>query len=121
LQADGPSNPYKIVFGEPPENNSSFDTMYITNAERWQWGLNFGLGMDYPVTKGQVVYVDLRLGLGGTNLGDFDSQAQLPVLGFSDSMQVRFLEFVVSAAYTFEIDWISTRKGKSNVKRRRQY
>ena len=121
LVANGPKNPYDIVFGDPPENNSSFETMYIANGERWQWGLMFGLGMDYPVTKGQIVYIDLRAGLGGTNLGDFDSQAYLPVLGFSDSMQVSFLEFSLSAAYTFEIDWISTRKGKSNVKSRRQY
>ena len=95
--------------------------MYITNPNRWQWALNFGLGMDYPVNKGQVMFIDFRTSFGSTDLGQHDSEVFLPVLGFSDSMQVRYLEFIVSVAYTFEIDWISTLKGKSTNKKRRQY
>lgn len=121
IQADGPVNKYKIKFGPPPVNNSDFNTMYVTNENRWQWALNVGVGIDYPVTKGQMVYIDLRSSFGGTDLGQHDSEVFLPVLGFSDAMQVRYLEFVVSVAYTFEIDWISTLKGKSTNKKRRQY
>ena len=121
LRASGPTSPYKIKFGDPPENNSDFTKMYITHPNRWQWGLLFGIGLDYPVNKKQLVFVDFRFGLGGTNLGEYNSQAILPVLGFSDSMNVSFLEVSASVAYTFEIDWISTRKGRSNIKSRRQY
>jgi hypothetical protein len=121
LQAGGPKSDYKVKFGNPPENNSDFGAMYITNPNRWQWGLNAGVGIDYPVTKGQIVFVDFRAGFGSTDLGKFDSRAELPVLGFSDSMQVRYLEFVLSVAYTFEIHWISTLKGKSTRNNRRQY
>jgi hypothetical protein len=120
LFGDGPDNPYKIVFGEPPVNNSDFTTMYISNANRWQWGLSVGLGLDYPVYKGQTVFIDFRANIGGTNLGQFDSVATLPVLGFNDSMDVRFLEFSLSAAYTWKVDWALTKKGKSTVKKRKK-
>ncbi len=120
LYADGPTVDYKIVFSEPPPNNSEFDKMYISNANRWQWGLVAGLGINYPIYKGQVVFVDLRAGFGGTNLGKHDSEASIPILGFSDSMDVRFLEFAISAAYTFEIDWVKRFKGKSTVKDRKK-
>lgn len=121
LQANGPSTHYKVNFGDPPPNHSDFNEMYISHPNRLQWGLLFGVGIDYPVTKKQLVFIDFRFGLGGTNLGEYNSQAYLPILGFSDTMNVKFLEVSVSAAYTFEIDWISTRKGRSNIKSRRQY
>lgn len=120
LFGDGPNNEYDIVFDEPPVNNADFKTMYITNANRWQWGLGVGIGMDYPVYKGQVLFVDFRTNVGGTNLGEHDSRALLPVLGFNESTQVRFLEFSISAAYTWSVDWALTKKGKSNVKRRKK-
>ena len=40
--------------------------------------------------------------------------------GYSDSMDVRFLEFSLSVAYTYEIDWIQTRKGKSTIRKRKK-
>jgi Outer membrane protein beta-barrel domain len=121
LYGDGPESNYKIKFGDPPANSSEFDVMYITNPNRVQWGLMIGVGIDYPVVKHQYVYIDLRAGVGSTNLAEFDSEASMPILGFSESMDVRFLEFNISVAYAFEIDWIQTRKGKStnNGKRRR--
>ena len=66
------------------------------------------------------MFFDFRLGLGGTNLGKHDAEVNLvpQVLGFSDSMDVHFLEFSLSAAYTFEVDWVKQFKGKSTVKRR---
>ena len=96
--------------------------MYISNAKRWQWGLVAGVGVNYPIYKGQVVFIDLRAGVGGTNLDKHNSDAVLlpQILGFSDSLDVRFLEFSLSAAYTFEIDWVKKFKGKSTDKYRRK-
>ena len=78
------------------------------------------VGRSNPVLS--VVFLDLRAGLGGSNLGKHNSQANLvpQILGFSDSMDVRFLEFSISAAYTFEIDWVQQFKGKSTDKYRRK-
>lgn len=120
LYGDGPVQEYKIEWGEPPLNNSQFDVMYISNPSRLQWGLVFGVGIDYPVYKQQNVYLDFRVQLGGTNLGDYDSEANIPILGFSESMDVRYLEFCISAVYTFEIDWLQTRRGKSTTTKRRR-
>ena len=120
IYSDGPSYSYKVIFGEPPSTGNDFDKMYISKANRWQWGLMAGVGMDYPVTKGQVVFIDLRVGFGGSNLAEYEGSASLPILGFSDSLDVRFLEFSLGAAYTFEIDWALTKKGKSTVKKRKK-
>lgn len=120
LYADGPQVPYKIKFGAPPVNSSEFDVMYISNPNRVQWGLAIGAGIDYPVVKHQYVFIDLRVGLGSTNLAKFDSEASIPILGFSESLDLRFLEFMISVAYAFEIDWIQTKKGKSTIKNKRR-
>ena len=118
---DGPTQEYDIIWGEPPLNNSEFDKMYISNPSRLQWGLVIGAGIDYPVYKEQNVFIDFRIQLGGTNLGDFDSEANIPILGFAESTDVRFLEFNISAVYTFEVDWLrSTKKGRSTAGKRRR-
>ena len=120
LQADGPKVTYKIVFGESDGSNTLGTTMFITEANRWQWGLNLGAGIEYPVIQQQSVLIDLRLGLGSTHLASDNGQANLPVLGFADSMSVSFLEIILSATYVFEIDYGQTRKGKSTIKKRKQ-
>jgi len=120
LFADGPENAYKVMFGLPPVNSSEFDKMYISNANRMQWGLMLGAGIDYPVIKKQLVFIDFRVGLGSTNLAEFDGEANLPILGFSESLDVRYLEFMFSVAYAFEIDWIQTLKGKSTVTKKKR-
>ena len=122
LFADGPVSEYKIKFGELPANPEN-EIMYISNANRWQWGLAIGAGVDYPIVKHQYVFVDVRIGLGSTNLGEYDANAiYIPeTLGFSESLDVRYLEFVLSVAYAFEIDWIQTRKGKSSSGRRKKW
>ena len=120
LYSDGPTSEYKIVFVDTPPSTSEFDVMYISQANRWQWGLMAGVGIEYPVYKHQVVFIDLRVGLGGTNLAEPEGSAQIPILGFSDSLDVRFLEFSLSAAYTFQVDWALTKKGKSTVKKRKK-
>ena len=119
IQGLGPTLEYKIKFGEPG-GVTSFNTMYISKANRWQWGLNFGGGIEYPVVKQQKVYGDLRIGINSTNLAEFNGEAQLPVLGFADSMDVRFLEIALSVGYVFEIDYKQTRKGKSTDRQRRR-
>ncbi len=120
ISSDGPLYPYKIIFGSPPESGGGFEEMYISQANRWQWGLMAGVGMDYPVTSGQLVYIDFRVSFGGSNLAEFDGEASFPVLGFSDSLDVRFLEFSLGAAYVFKVDWALTKKGKSTIKKRKR-
>jgi hypothetical protein len=126
LYADGPTSKYDIVFGDIPTTIPAIGTegtkMYISNANRWQWGLAAGVGVNYPIYKGQVLFIDLRTGLGGTNIGKHDAEANLvpQILGFSDSMDVRFLEFSLSVAYTFEIDWVKKFRGKSTDRSRKK-
>lgn len=119
LQGDGPQTKYDIKFGDPGLDAST-STMYISNANRWQWGLNLGVGLEYPVVKNQFVFIDLRTMFGSTNLAQHDGAAHLPILGFNDSLDVRYLEFILSVVYAFEIDYKQTRKGKSTIDKRKQ-
>jgi len=120
LYGNGPTSEYEIIFSETPPNVSDFNKMYISNVNRFQWGLIAGVGINYPIYRHQVVYVDLRIGFGGTNLGQHDTVANLNIIGFAESMSARFLEFSLSAAYTFEVDWIQTKRGKSTVTKRKK-
>lgn len=126
LSSDGPAIDYKIIFGPlpatPPSIGVGTSNMYISNSNRLQWGLLAGAGVNYPIYKGQVLFLDIRAGLGGTNLGEHNAEAILSpqILGFGESLDVRFLEFSISAAYTFEVDWVRRFKGKSTVKYRKK-
>jgi len=126
LYSDGPTTDYDIVFGDLPTTIPPIGTegtkMYISNANRWQWGLMAGVGINYPIYKGQVLFIDLRTGLGGTNLGKHNAQANIvpQILGFSESLDVRFLEFSLSVAYTFEVDWVKQFRGKSTDRTRKK-
>jgi opacity protein-like surface antigen len=106
------------VFGEPTDQSAT-DVLYLSGANRWQWSFNLGVGLEYPVVKNLFVYIDFRTSFGSTNLGQHDGAANLPVLGFAESLDVRYLEFILSVAYAFELDWAQTKKGKSTVKKRK--
>lgn len=118
LDAGGPTFDYTIKFGET-EDDAPDNAMYITDANRWQWGLSIGFGTTYPVVRHQFVNVDLRIGIGGTHLAGLDGEAHLPILGFVDSLDVSFLEISLSGSYVFEIDWAQTKKGKSTINRKK--
>ena len=118
LDAGGPTFDYTIKFGET-EDDAPDNAMYITDANRWQWGLSIGFGTTYPVVRHQFVNVDLRIGIGGTHLAGLDGEAHLPILGFVDSLDVSFLEISLSGSYVFEIDWAQTKKGKSTKNRKK--
>lgn len=119
LDGTGPELDYKLFFSDP-EGNTAYNKMYLTEANRLLWGLAIGTGLEIPVKDGQYVFIDFRGGFGSSNLAKNEGEFNLPILGFSDSPDVRFVEITMSAAYIFAYDWKLSLKGKSTINKRKQ-
>ena len=95
--------------------------MVINEANRLQWSLNIGAGIEYPVKKKQTVFVDFRFIFGHSNLVESNGSSDFDLFGYEDDLNVRFNQFVITAAYMFSYDWRLGLKGKSTIKKRKQY
>ena len=112
---------YKVAFDKDTTEVSKANELVINGPSRWQWGLNIGGGIEYPIKKGQQVFVDLRLVFGNTNLIQNDGYSNFDLFGYDDDLNVRFRQVVISAAYMFSYDWRLGLKGRSTINKRKQY
>jgi hypothetical protein len=112
---------YTVVFDKDTAQVNRAEELVIYGANRWQWGFNLGAGIEYPIKKGQQVFVDLRLVLGNSNLIETDGYSNFDLFGYDDDLNVKIRQIVVSAAYMFEYDWRLGFKGKSTNSKRKQY
>jgi len=109
--------PYKIVFDKDSADVAS-DELVIYGANRLQWGLNFGFGIEYPIIKNQSIFVDLRIVFGNSDLIDSSGSSEFDLFGYDDDLHVRFTQVVLSVSYMFTYDWGGRLKGKSTIKNR---
>lgn len=108
---------YKIKFSAPPESPDApdFNTMYITDANRWLFGLDIGVGVDAPTTALQRFGFEVRFTYGHTFYGGKDS-AFNRTLGFMDNLRANEKIISFSLAYTLNKDLRAGKKGKSTKK-----
>lgn len=111
---------YKIVF-KADTSVTQTDELVITDANRIQWGLNLGFGIEYPVKKKQTVFVDARFVFGNSNLVEAGGTSNFDLFGYEDDLNVRMRQFVISVSYMFSYDWRLGLKGKSTINKRKQY
>jgi hypothetical protein len=108
----GGSARYKVVFNEEP--TSDFSNYYYTNANRWLFGLDFGLGGDAPLGKNQKIYYEFRTTVGQTQLGKKGSTSTIELVPRpNDSLLASLITFQFQLTYAFEFDTRESRKGKS--------
>jgi hypothetical protein len=108
----GGSARYKIVLNEEP--TSDFSKYYYTNANRWLFGIDFGLGGDAPLVKNQKIYYEFRTTVGQTQLGKKGSVSSIELVPRpNDNLLASLLTFQFQLTYAFEFDTRETRKGKS--------
>ncbi len=100
---------YKISFG-----GKESDYHYITfdPVNRWQWGIDFQLGISSPLANGKELYTSLKFTYGHTHLGPPEG-SQMPILGFTDNIAHNYKIFTLSFAYLYNIDLRTFYKGKS--------
>ena len=104
---------YDIVFG-PKTGDTTDEIMYIDNANRVLFGLEFGVGFSIQTRKLESITTELRYTHGHTFLGDPDSaELNNRILGFTDNMQSNYRVINLSFAYNFVIDVKQLKKGSS--------
>lgn len=113
----GGSYDYKIKFSESPEvvDAPDFNTMYLTDVNRWLFGLDFGVGVDAPTTKLQRFVFEVRLTSGHTFYGGKNS-AFNRTLGFNDNLRANEKILSISVDYTLNKEVREGKKGKSTNK-----
>jgi hypothetical protein len=109
LQTQGGSVDYKISFG-----GMEGDYEYITfkNVNKWQWGLDFNIGLISPLRNNKKLVTTLRFTYGHTQLGP-ENGSSMPILGFTDNLKHGYRTLNLSFAYLFGLDVGLLRKGKS--------
>lgn len=117
----GGSYDYRITFGHPPDEPTEpdFNTMYLTEVNRWMFGIDFGVGVDAPTLATQRFAFELRFTSGHSFYGS-PSSAFNRTLGFTDNLRAN--EKIISFAidYTLTRDVREAQKGKSTKKESRK-
>jgi Outer membrane protein beta-barrel domain len=108
---------YKIKFSQAPEipDAPDFNTMYMSDENRWLFGLDFGLGVDAPTTSLQRFVFEVRFTSGHTFYGGKGS-AFNRTLGFSDNLRANEKIISFSIDYTLSKELHEGLKGKSTNK-----
>ncbi len=111
LAADGEEFAYKVSFDE----NVSEGSIWIDRANRLQFGLDFGGGINLPAGRGKNIAIELKYSYGHTNMGKVNSSS-LGSRTYSDSMEFTNHAISVSGAYLLDLNLKSWRKGKSTLR-----
>lgn len=106
---------YTLAFDQ---TGQAFDKIYITNVNRWLYGINVGIGFSAVTLKNQKIVTELRMTWGQTYLGQRNSEYISGVAGILDevSMKCNLKVLNFSVAYIFDRDIQKGRMGKSTKK-----
>lgn len=106
---------YEVRFQEP---DADVFINSITDANRWLFGLEAGIGTEIRIYDTQFFEVEVRYTYGQTYLGDKNSST-IPILAFEDSLRSNYRVLSVILRYGVDIDLKNARKGKSTIKRKK--
>ncbi|MTI24110.1 outer membrane beta-barrel protein, partial [Fulvivirga kasyanovii] len=106
---------YEVRFQEP---DGDVFINSITDANRWLFGLEAGVGTEIRIYDTQFFEVEVRYTYGQTYLGDKDSSS-IPILAFEDSLRSNYRVLSIILRYGVDIDLKNARKGKSTIKRKK--
>jgi hypothetical protein len=110
----GGSYNYDIVWGpmpiEPAEPD--FDKMYLTDVNRWLFGIDVGVGFLAPLRNKTKLITELRFTSGHTYFGTKTSAANR-TLGFTDNLRSNEKVLSLTVAYVIDVNVQENRKGKS--------
>ena len=111
----GKQQHYTLAFDQ---TGQAYDKIYMTNVNRWLYGINVGIGFTATTLKNQRIMTELRMTWGQTYLGQKNSEYISGVAGILDevSMKCNLKVLNVSVAYIFERDIQKGRMGKSTKK-----
>jgi hypothetical protein len=110
----GGSYEYDLVFGPMPVEPDApdFDKMYLTNVNRWLFGIDIGVGFNAPLRNNKKISTELRFTSGHTFFGAKNSAANR-TLGFTDNLRSNEKVLSLTVAYVIDVNVKDNRKGKS--------
>lgn len=105
---------YKVKFDKQPDNPTvpDFSLMYLTDINRWLFGLDIGIGVDAPIPTFQRFMFELRYTSGLTFYGEKNS-AYNPTPGFIDNLRANEKLISLSITYALNRDIRGEKKRKS--------
>ena len=116
---------YILAFG--PKDNREESTLFIQNANRILFGLDFGIGFKIEADRSNTnrsISTELRFTRGHTFLGGRETNTFSPdFLDAQESMQTSYRVISIVVGYNFEFNYNDTKKGKSvsqKVRRRKK-
>ena len=112
--AEGPGAAYTLGF----DTDATSTILGLNELNRFQFGMDIGIGTVIEVKKFQKVSVELRFTWGHTFLGE-ENSATLGLLGYVMDYETNYRVFSLNTTYFFEIDLRNQRKGASTVKKRK--
>ncbi len=102
---------YDIKFDLPPDGNLYVN--YLSNINRWLFGIDVGIGADAPINRRQKVRLELRATFGQTYLGKKNSGSSYATLSWEDTLKTNLTSLSFTAAYTLDFDRRAMKMGKS--------
>ncbi len=95
-----------------------YTKIYVTNINRWLYGLNIGIGFSAVTRKNQKIVTEIRLTWGQTYLGRRDSEYVNGVAGIRNELNLKSNLKVLnlSVGYVLDRDIQKSRMGKSTKK-----
>ena len=106
---------HRVQFSDQASDDYTSGTVNVTEANRFQLGLDVGTGAMIPM-NGRYLMVDFRYSWGHTNMAGPEAQYLSNLLYYNDDLSFAHHSFSASVAYLFEFDLIKlTRKGKSKT------
>lgn len=102
---------YDIKFNVPPDGNLYVN--YLTDPNRWLFGIDVGIGADAPINRRQKVRLEARATFGQTYLGKKNSGSSYASLSWEDTLKTNLTTLSFTAAYTLDFDRRAMKMGKS--------
>lgn len=112
---------YKIKFAPRPVDQSNVDVIYMNDVNRFQMGLNFGIGLLLEPINRHKVMLDLRYETASTRMGKDTSSSYILPASYNDNMKSRNQGVRFSVMYLLEssTDKKVRNKGKSTFKNKK--
>ncbi len=105
-----PGQKYSILFDKT--SDLSYDKMFLSDINRWLFGLSGGIGFNATTLRNQKIVTELRFSFAKTYLGR-ENSATINILGFKDNLKANLITTSLSVAYVFDKDILKSKMGKS--------
>ena len=108
---------YKIVYNQRKSGGANSDKLAFTRANRFQYALQLGAGLNFNIINGSRIFMDMRFTFGHSNMG-FNGSPDFKWDDYKENFEYRHHIYSLSVGYILEYNAQLARKGKSTIKNR---